>query len=238
MLTATQCTMPTKERQKAREAVILAIRRGALPKAETLYCAYCGEKAHEYHHHLGYDEMCWLAVIPLCKPCHDSTLRMPRIYRHRWTKTEERARQLRSPIVNRLVKIQENFNLDDHAFAERLGVCASRWKQIRNVRCLPKRPFLIKALTAFPELEDCISLDSVVELVGLSDQLKGSVIEALVHKQSELLMTVHQFAAELGISVSTWINVKKGKKSMRLKMVKGICRRFPELAVRALSEFK
>lgn len=58
------------ERWRARSVVSYAIRRGQLPHPTSVNCAYCGDRAEEYHHHLGYARKHWLDVIPLCLPCH------------------------------------------------------------------------------------------------------------------------------------------------------------------------
>jgi hypothetical protein len=55
---------------RARAAVGNAIKRGGLPRPGTLVCVSCGERAHSYHHHKGYDRPNHLEVIPLCAPCH------------------------------------------------------------------------------------------------------------------------------------------------------------------------
>jgi len=58
------------EKVKAHKAVSHAIENGMLPKAQSLVCSRCGKKAHQYHHHLGYEPEHWLDVIPACRSCH------------------------------------------------------------------------------------------------------------------------------------------------------------------------
>ena len=57
------------DRFKARSRVMIAIRSGRLPKAKTLQCYYCGEKAQEYHHS-SYAPEHRLDVVPVCRSCH------------------------------------------------------------------------------------------------------------------------------------------------------------------------
>ena len=59
------------ERRKANDAVNDAVKHRTMPKASSLFCK-CGNRAQEYHHHLGYAPEHWLAVIPLCLVCHRS----------------------------------------------------------------------------------------------------------------------------------------------------------------------
>lgn len=60
----------TPEKVNARIAVNLAVRRKDLPRADSLLCIQCGERAKEYHHHKGYAEEHWFDVVPTCKVCH------------------------------------------------------------------------------------------------------------------------------------------------------------------------
>ena len=48
-----------------------AVRAGNLAAVATLDCVDCGNQAHDYHHHNGYDESRWLDIVPLCRPCHN-----------------------------------------------------------------------------------------------------------------------------------------------------------------------
>ena len=59
------------ELRKARTSVNHAVRDGRLPMATTLLCR-CGERAVEYHHHLGYSKEHQLSVVPVCKGCHSA----------------------------------------------------------------------------------------------------------------------------------------------------------------------
>ena len=59
------------EKKKAVVAVYRAIQQGKLPHTSTLPCKLCDEQAVNYHHHKGYARKDWLAVIPLCRTCHD-----------------------------------------------------------------------------------------------------------------------------------------------------------------------
>lgn len=58
---------------KAGNKVKIAVRGGILPSVKTMKCRECPNQAKEYHHYLGYDEVHWLDVIPLCIPCHIAT---------------------------------------------------------------------------------------------------------------------------------------------------------------------
>lgn len=53
----------------AEQAVMIAVRRGDIPKAHSLACQKCGNKAKHYHH-WSYAPEHQLDVIPLCVPCH------------------------------------------------------------------------------------------------------------------------------------------------------------------------
>ncbi len=55
---------------KSRVTVSQAIRNNRLPSSKLLKCTYCQNQANEYHHHLGYDKVHWLDVIPICHICH------------------------------------------------------------------------------------------------------------------------------------------------------------------------
>jgi hypothetical protein len=57
------------EKVAAQQSVMIAVRRGDLPKVKTLSCSKCGRKAQHYHH-WSYAPEHWLDVIPLCVPCH------------------------------------------------------------------------------------------------------------------------------------------------------------------------
>ena len=55
---------------KAINAVNHAIRAGRLPQPNTRFCHYCGAKAEQYHHYLGYELEHWFDVLPVCVECH------------------------------------------------------------------------------------------------------------------------------------------------------------------------
>lgn len=58
-----------REQYTASEKVNLAVNRGELPAAKSLYCCRCHEQAAHYHHqsYLPDDR---LNVLPLCNSCH------------------------------------------------------------------------------------------------------------------------------------------------------------------------
>ena len=58
------------KRQRARQAVSGAVRRGELVSVRTLPCIACGRPAHEYDHVQGYELEHALEVEPVCIPCH------------------------------------------------------------------------------------------------------------------------------------------------------------------------
>ena len=60
------------EQIKARIAVREAIRKGHLPRPDSLQCSCCGKPAKEYHHHKGYEPEHWFDVVPICKKCSGS----------------------------------------------------------------------------------------------------------------------------------------------------------------------
>lgn len=59
------------ERVKAHEMVNIAVRKGQLPRPDSLQCHYCSAQAKEYHHYNGYAPEHWLDVVPVCIPCHN-----------------------------------------------------------------------------------------------------------------------------------------------------------------------
>lgn len=60
------------QKHAARSAVRHAVKVGRLPSAGTLPCRQCGNRAAEYHHHLGYEKPHRLKVVAICKRCHNS----------------------------------------------------------------------------------------------------------------------------------------------------------------------
>lgn len=59
------------ERIKAKNVVEKAIRKGQLPRPDSLPCHYCPAQAKEYHHYKGYAPEHWLDVVPVCIKCHN-----------------------------------------------------------------------------------------------------------------------------------------------------------------------
>lgn len=63
-------------KQKARNRLSYAVRRGRIPRANKVPCTDCGhiwkpgERRHEYDHYRGYDEQHWLDVQVVCTLCH------------------------------------------------------------------------------------------------------------------------------------------------------------------------
>lgn len=60
-----------RERQRARQQVSDAVKRGALPAPRSLPCVDCGKGAEEYDHYLGYEREHFLHVQPVCIACHN-----------------------------------------------------------------------------------------------------------------------------------------------------------------------
>ena len=58
------------ERERARDTIATAVKRGKIPPASTLACLNCGHQATQYHHFRGYERQHWRDVIPLCRECH------------------------------------------------------------------------------------------------------------------------------------------------------------------------
>lgn len=58
------------DHMRARWAVNNAVQVGRLPKVKTLACLDCGAIAQEYDHYLGYSEVHWYDVEPVCTSCH------------------------------------------------------------------------------------------------------------------------------------------------------------------------
>ena len=57
----------------ARACVNQAVKRGTIPRPETLPCVrLCGNQAEEYHHHKGYEKPHHRDVVPICILCHKS----------------------------------------------------------------------------------------------------------------------------------------------------------------------
>lgn len=60
------------ERNRARDAIKYAVRKGRLPRVRTQKCQMCEKTAQVYHHYLGYAIEHRLDVIPLCYIHHKS----------------------------------------------------------------------------------------------------------------------------------------------------------------------
>lgn len=61
---------------RAQQSVKKAIEHHKLPHPTTLACAYCGQPADQYHHHMGYAREHWRDVVPICAKCHGATRRI------------------------------------------------------------------------------------------------------------------------------------------------------------------
>ncbi|HLO46942.1 MAG TPA: hypothetical protein VK211_00730 [Kamptonema sp.] len=63
------------DKQQARNRVNREVRKGKLPRAQTVPCTDCGhigsDRLHEYDHYLGYAAINHLAVQCVCVPCHN-----------------------------------------------------------------------------------------------------------------------------------------------------------------------
>ena len=57
------------ERRRARDAVLVAVRKGEMIPVTARVCSICQKQAHQYHHP-SYDQSQWLVVVPLCRSCH------------------------------------------------------------------------------------------------------------------------------------------------------------------------
>lgn len=58
------------EAVRARALVNQRVRFGRMPRAQTLDCVYCGQRAQHYHHHKGYAFEFRYDVVPVCAKCH------------------------------------------------------------------------------------------------------------------------------------------------------------------------
>jgi hypothetical protein len=58
------------EKIKCRALVNQRVRFGRMPRASSLDCSNCGDKAAHYHHHKGYDFENRYEVVPVCVSCH------------------------------------------------------------------------------------------------------------------------------------------------------------------------
>jgi hypothetical protein len=56
--------------KEAHKRVEIAVKKGYMPRVNTLACSRCGNEAKHYHHHRGYSVEYQLDVIPLCHSCH------------------------------------------------------------------------------------------------------------------------------------------------------------------------
>lgn len=58
-----------KLRRKAYWRINQAVARRKIPRASTLKCVECGQQAKFYHHYLGYAQVNWMKVKPVCECC-------------------------------------------------------------------------------------------------------------------------------------------------------------------------
>lgn len=58
------------DKNEARSTIAKRINQGRLMAARFYPCIHCGNQAHEYHHHNGYDGYHREDVVPVCKSCH------------------------------------------------------------------------------------------------------------------------------------------------------------------------
>lgn len=58
------------EAVRCRALVNQRVRFKRMPRASSLLCSVCGNKAAHYHHHKGYSFQHRYDVIPVCIPCH------------------------------------------------------------------------------------------------------------------------------------------------------------------------
>ena len=65
-----QWSLKHPESRKARNVVEWAVRKGTLPRPDSLPCHYCPNPAKEYHHWKGYAPENRLDVVAVCKKCH------------------------------------------------------------------------------------------------------------------------------------------------------------------------
>lgn len=57
-------------KQRMRVRLWRLVKRGAIPPARVLICIDCGAPAVHYDHYLGYTELTWAKVQPVCCRCH------------------------------------------------------------------------------------------------------------------------------------------------------------------------
>lgn len=62
--------MRNREKVNARSKVNYAVRTGKMVHPTELFCS-CGNRATQYHHHLGYGEEYVFTVVPMCDECHN-----------------------------------------------------------------------------------------------------------------------------------------------------------------------
>lgn len=60
----------SRAKRQAHNFITRKVQLGDLPSAPSRRCIDCGEPARDYHHHLGYEHIHWLDVVPLCRTCH------------------------------------------------------------------------------------------------------------------------------------------------------------------------
>lgn len=74
-----------KQAERARGKVNYAVRKGKLPRPDSLLCA-CGSQAGVYHHPNGYNGKNALDVVASCYKCHRAIHRheRPKKYKQDW----------------------------------------------------------------------------------------------------------------------------------------------------------
>ena len=71
-----------RNRVLARQRIWWKVKSGQLPRPDTLQCHFCGHKAIQYHHYLGYEPEQWLNVVPSCRKCDKEQHQLVRASNH------------------------------------------------------------------------------------------------------------------------------------------------------------
>lgn len=140
--------MRSPEQQRARDAVVRAVRNGQLAPITTRACAECCVPARHYHHHLGYAAEHWLNVRPLCSRCHKRAHIRAAFPRN----TERRTKEV-AVLVSALVAVQHANGWTDAEMAQRLQVARSMWGHIQTGEKQPGLRFLRGVAAGWPDLE-------------------------------------------------------------------------------------